>query len=341
MLLRVRGCAKSWPAVLAACALASGCASSPRSEATVHESARGSVYVSLDRVSDKSFQATHPIKLPPDVIARALRGLYVLEETSAAQAVFATQVKPVRAFSDEQIQFLAPSVAAALAEAVSDQRVEFRVVYPVPAGLLPEGKGAAVGSSRPYSPGPGLETTGGTLYVYGLSVHLTLTKYRHRPERPDTINMPNRRLPDPTGLSQREVLFFPREALRPETHQQTGFLGEPDLKTFVIDYELLARLPAAQPAAASPSAAQPETLAGEPAQPSSPVTGSATKPSAQKAATVEDLQSMKELIIKKDMELEVLKEEMRSLRRQLEEQAESQKPKGKKKPAPRSTEPDR
>ncbi|MBI4401320.1 MAG: hypothetical protein HY581_06795 [Nitrospirae bacterium] len=331
---------RSLLALSVACVIAAGCASSPRSEATVHESQRGSVYVSLDRVPDKSFQAAHPIKLPPDVIARALRGLYVLEETSAVQAVFATQVKPVRAFSDEQIQFLAPSVAAALAEAASDQRVEFRVVYPVPAGLLPEGKGAAVGSSRPYSPGPGLETTGGTLYAYGLSLHLTLTKYRHRPERPDTINMPNRRLPDPTGLAQREVLFLPAEALRPETHQQTGFLGEPDLKTFVIDYELLAKLPGAQPSAVSSPAAQPEkrTGASERTQPSSPADSRATKLAEPRAATAEELQSMKELIIKKDVELEAMKEELRALRRQLEQQAEPQQPNEKKKPAPRPQE---
>jgi len=46
-----------------------------------------------------------------------------------------------------------------------------------------------------------------------------------------------------------------------------------------------------------------------------------------------------ELIIKKDMEPEALKEDLRSLRQKLtEREAELQKPKGKKKPAPHSEE---
>jgi uncharacterized coiled-coil protein SlyX len=48
---------------------------------------------------------------------------------------------------------------------------------------------------------------------------------------------------------------------------------------------------------------------------------------------------LNELVIKKDMEPEALKEELRSLRRKLtEREAELQKPKGKKKPAPHSEE---
>jgi hypothetical protein len=99
--------------------------------------------------------------------------------------------------------------------------------------------------------------------------------------------------------------------------------------TLVVDYSLLATLPASQPSPAASSASH-----ALPAAASSPA-----KPAGQAAPTGEELQSVKELIIKKDMELEALKKELRSLRRQLtEREAEPQRPKGKKKPVPQSQE---
>ena len=81
-------------------------------------------------------------------------------------------------------------------------------------------------------------------------------------------------------------------------------------------------------------------LPTEGTQPSPSVQRSRVEPAEREASFSEDLQSMKELVIKKDMELEALKEEMRSLRRQLtEREAELQKPKGKRTPAPPSQEP--
>jgi hypothetical protein len=275
-------------------------------------------------------QAAHPITLSPGIIARVLRGVHIRDNRSTLQALFAAQPNLVRAFSDEDANFLAPLISTALAQAAPDQQVGFRIVQ---TGLpsYSQKAGAALGSSEPPLSLSPKETTAGTLYAHGRSLHLSLTLYRQRPRRPDTIGGANRYYPDPTGLDRGDVTFIPEAARRPDTYRQPGFLGQPLVTTLVIDYELLARLPEAQP----------EALAGtgEGAQPSSQAAGTATKPAEPKPATADDLQSMKELVIKKDMELEGLKEEMHSLRRQLEQQPESQKPKGKKKPAQRSQEP--
>ena len=65
----------------------------------------------------------------------------------------------VRAFKDEDIQFLAPLLVEGLARAASDQQVGFRVVQP---GML--------------------ESTRGSLYAYGQSLYLTVPWLTPRPE---------------------------------------------------------------------------------------------------------------------------------------------------------------
>lgn len=340
MQLRGRGWYWSVLVVSIASCLVASCASSPRPEMIIHESQKGSVY--LERASDRSFQATHPIKLEPSLIARVLRGVQLQERKGTMQTLFASQPKVVRAFSDEDVEFLAPLMATACSQAASDQQVGFRLTYPATGRSLSGGVGAGVGSSDPPLNSLGPETTSGTVYVYGLSLYLTLTQFRHVPERADTINMANRRLPDPTGLDRYQVLFVPEMARRSDTYNQSWLLGEPTLTTLIIDYELLAKLPSIQlepgmvPSTASPEAKPRPT---EATQPSPSAQRGLVMPAEGEAAPSEELQSMKELVIKKDMELEALKEELRSLRRQLSErEAEPQKPKGKKKPVPHSQE---
>jgi hypothetical protein len=292
----------------------------------IHESQKGAVY--LERIPDRKFQAAHPIKLEPSLLARVLRGVHVQDEKGTIQTLFAAQPKAVPAFSEEEVAFLASLIATALTQAAPDQRVGFRVSHLVSPSYS-QTVGAGVGSSEPPLSLSQLETTSGTIYAHGLSLHLTLTQYRHRPQRPDTISSPNRYYPDPTGLNRRDVTFVPEAARRPDTYRQSSLLADPDLTTLVIDYELLAKLPAQGPALPASTAAR------------SPVASpsDAAAPAEQAAPTAEELQSVKELIIKKDMELEALKEELRSLRRQLTEQeAEPQKSKGRRKPAPHSQE---
>jgi len=307
----------------------------------IHESQKGSVY--LERASDRSFQAAHPIKLDPSLIARVLHGVRLQERKGTIQTLFASQPGMVRGFSDEDAEFLAPLLSNAFSQAAFDQQVAFRLTYPSTGHSISGGVGAGVGSSDPPLGSLRPETTSGTVYANGLSLYLTLTQFRHVPERADTINMANRRLPDPTGLDRYHVLFVPEMARRPDSYRQSWLMGEPTLTTLIIDYDLLAKLPATQlePGLVPPTA-RPEAkpLPTEDTQPSPSVQRSRVEPAEREASSSEDLQSMKELVIKKDMELEALKEEMRSLRRLLTEQeGELPKPKGKKNPAPPSQEP--
>ena len=272
---------------LISCFLASGCASSPRPELTIHDSQRGAVY--LERIPDTSFQATHPITLESGTIARTLRGIHVRDDKNALQALFASQSATARAFSDEEADFLAPFIASAFARATPDQRIGFRIIQ-TGSPSYSQKEGAGVGSSEPPLTLAPRETTAGTFFAYGRSLHMSLTQYRRRPQKPDTIGGPNRYYPDPTGLDRRELVFLPKEAQRPDTYR----VGDADLSTLIIDYELLARLPdqPAAPVAVPPAAASP------------------VQPAAQPAATAQ--------------EVETLKKELQEIKRQLDEQQSKQ-----------------
>jgi hypothetical protein len=266
---------------LLACLITAGCAASPRPELTIHDSPRGTIY--LERIPDTSFQATHPITLSSAVIARALRGIHVRDDKNALQALFASPQAVARAFSDDDADFLAPLLASAFARATPDQRVSFRIVQ-TGTPSYSQKEGAALGSSEPPLTLAPQETTSGSLYAHGRSLHMSLARYRQRPRKPDTIGGPNRHYPDRTGLDRRELVFLPKEAQRPDDYR----VGETDSPTLVIDYELLARLPEQQ---AAPAQSQPETA--QPASAPAPATA---------------------------QEVEALKKELQEIKRQLNEQ---------------------
>jgi hypothetical protein len=256
-------------------------------------------------------------------------------DKSAVETLFDSKLKPTPVFSEQETGALALHLTAALSKAGPQQQVRFRLSHPVSPVAYQEREGAAVGSSQPAPYGPEPETTSGTLYAYGRSLYLTLDEYRQRPARPDAVNMPNRRLPDRTGLDRLRLglVFTPEAARRPDIFQQSGPMGDNRHTTLVIDYQLLATLPAAtsQPAAVPPAAkpepAQAPTSAGGPPRPEA---------SPAEAATSRELQSVKDLLIKKDLEMQELKEELRSIRKQLDEQEGARrqaKPKDKKRPA--------
>ena len=96
-----------------------------------------------------------------------------------------------------------------------------------------------MGSSEPPLRRAPVESTGGSLYAYGRSLYVTWPGIDIEAERPDTINLANRRLPDESGLANRTVLFVPETAKRPDSYRDSHSTDS----TLVIDYELLARLP--------------------------------------------------------------------------------------------------
>jgi hypothetical protein len=102
--------------------------------------------------------------------------------------------------------------------------------------------------------------------------------------------MANRRLPDNTGLINHTVLFVPEAAKRPESYLDARSTD----KTLVIDYELLAALPAST--GSPPLEPSPPPMAAPPA----------TKDKGEPA--------------KNESEIEALRKELEEIKRQLAEQ---------------------
>lgn len=292
------------------------CSMTPPTGKTLFEDARGTVF--LEQISDRSFQASHPINLEPALIARVLSGVLVQERQRALQAVLTGSSSTLPVFSAEEIQFLAPLLAKALATAATDQAVGFLVTSPRPGDSL-------LGYAT-------TETTAGSLYAYDLSLYFSLSQYRYAPARTNTENIAHRRLPDSSGLSDHALLFTPRFAQRSDNFHQPAAGASTD-KFLAIDYQLLQRVSplAAAPAQAAP---RPEQTTEPPRQDVSVLPSSQNPLNVQRTLEQRDdeIHTLKDLIIRKDLELDVLRQELQSIRRQLDDQTtrqDSQKRKNK------------
>ena len=208
--------------------------------------------------------------LSADTMARVLRGVVVKDRRGLLGNLVAGKPEVVRAFRDEDVEYLGPLLVEGLTRAASDQQVGFHVIQ---IGTLnsPQSVGPVFclssvrfpdtcSSEQPLGPGAA-ESTKGSLYAYGRSLYLTLTEYRHRLEQAETINMANRRISNPTGLANRTVHFVPESAKRPDSYRTAQSTDA----TLVIDYDLLAAMPAA-PDMRSTAAQPPTPVKGEPTQ---------------------------------------------------------------------------
>lgn len=276
--------------------LIEGCAHAPEVDTVVHEAPRGSV--TLERIPDRGVKAAHPFAIEEAVIARALSGVRVTERKTALQTAFSKQSSMTRAFSEEDIRFLAPFLTAALRQAAPDQQVGFQLHKYPPELSYSSKSGAGVGSSDPLLTNATLlETTSGHLLAQDQWLYLTVSEFRKRAEQSDTINMANRRLPDSTGQADKELVFEPKEALKP--NGKAGLFSSAPDTVFVIDYRQLAQLPAV----------------GEPL---APATGK--RPSDSNVppdAKEQDIKQIREDMKKKDVEIENLKKEMEDIRRDM------------------------
>ena len=181
----------------------SACATRPELDLTIHESDRGAVNV--ERIFDRSFRAAHPITLSADTMARVLRGVAVKEDRGPFGNLIIGRPGAVRAFRDEDIQFLAPLLAEGLTKAASDQQVGFRVIRP---GMNDLAKGS--------------------LYAYGRSLYLTVP----------WLTPLSSTGADPPALPP-TIFFIPELAKRPDTYHDARSTE----MTLIIDYDLLALLP--------------------------------------------------------------------------------------------------
>ncbi len=260
----------------------------------------------------RSFQATHPVDLNPQLIATILDGvrLQPARSQTGKQALPDPSATPV--FTGEDQAFLAPAIAKALTNMDPDQRVVFRVL-----------RHTATES----------EITTGSLFVNRPTIQITLRRFRvkssYGPE---------------TGLVGRQVTYSQPEAIVDNAPPQSWVLVEPRESTAAINYETVARL-AKTEVTAPPKQAEPDpTPAVAPvglSKPAGPTpaepdrTAVTTAPTAR-PSTSDDLQGMKDVLSKQERELEALREELKSMRQQLtEKDTPTLKPKSGKKPATR------
>jgi len=101
----------------------SACATGPDLDLTIHESERGGVYG--ERISDRSFQAAHPIALSADTMAWVFSGEVVKVNRGLLENLVAGKPEAVRAFRDEDVEYLAPLLVEGLTRTASDQRLGF------------------------------------------------------------------------------------------------------------------------------------------------------------------------------------------------------------------------
>jgi hypothetical protein len=121
----------------------------------LNQSAKESVH--LEEVSDRSFEASHPALIDQMTMLKVVKGVIADDASKNSTKMPASGSKPMRIFSDEDAEFLAPLLAQSLSQAKPEQIVGFTV-------------SSAAGS--------GTEPTAGTLYVRQGSVYLTIAPSR-------------------------------------------------------------------------------------------------------------------------------------------------------------------
>jgi hypothetical protein len=213
------------------CVVSTACGTTALTGKILFDDPRGTV--SLQTISDRSIQATHPINLEPALLAQVLKGIEVQDQGDRLfQRLLAGPSSPVPAFSEEQIQFLAPLLAEGLRKAAPDEHIEYRVqtMY----------EGSIFESST-------TETTAGSLYAYGRQLYVTLSQYRYAPTRTN-INVRNINYQsvglDYSGLKNRILLFTPSAAQRSDSFDPPP-AGKSTDRFLAIDYQLLQNAPAA------------------------------------------------------------------------------------------------
>ena len=272
--------------------------------------------------SVSGLQASHPIILEPATILASLQGLSLgPDSTAGPTSSDSPPVIPV--FSQDDSQFLAPLIGTALSAATTNQYVIFRVfATPIAFGAAQHSGNKSESAESPMPAIP-REETAGALYVHGRALHITLTKYRaprHSVHTPDHGNASS------TGLVGRTLLFSPASTMRPGLYRRDALPLPAELPSVVVDYQALPRMvkqPAPSSFPMSDSQPPPAPMAGMP--------GPQTAPPV--AHTTEEVRELKELVVKKDLELERMRDEIKQLRQELRDLAAQQRgPAGPRKP---------
>jgi len=269
------------------CLVGTACGTTGQTGKILFDDPRGTV--SLQTIPDRSIHATHPINLEPALLAQVLKGIQVQDQGDHMfQKLLAGPSSPVPAFSDEQIQFLAPLLAEGLRTASPDQQIEYRVQTSYEGSMLEA---------------TSTETTAGSLYAYGRQLFVTLSQYRYSKTRAN-VNVRNINYQsvgmDYTGLSHHILLFTPKAAQRSDSFDPPP-TGKSTDRFLAIDYQLLQHAPVATTGRTAP-----ESVSDTSAQ--------ATEALAKREA---EIQALRDRVNKNASEMETLRKELQSVQDQL------------------------
>lgn len=285
--------------------LTASCLTPPRVETPIYHGKKTAV--SLVTVPVESFRASHPKDLEPDTLAAVLRGLRIHHQKGSVQNWMAGAEQATRVFSEQDITVLVPHLVEALSQATPEEQVVFNVVQ--------------VDGDQPGN-------TGGALSAHGSTLHVTIARYRFNPDRPALVSLPTHQIPDPTGLNKRHVSFIPKAALEPTPKSNAPSFDQP-AQTLAINLNTLSR---ALADVESETSAPPERMrkpASSPEAPKASTPRSGAAPPKKRPSNDErgerderdkEVERLKDLVIKKDLEIEALKDALERLRRQVEEQ---------------------
>lgn len=278
------------------CLFVSACAMSRTVEDTIFaDGPRGAVL--LQRVDDPWFTTAHPVSMSPLLLTHVFRGVQL-------QAVPEDPTTEKRVFSDEETAFLGPLISTALSKATKNQLVAFRVTH---------------------DSGSGSERTGGHLFTRGRILHLWLTHYRANGASNDLGAMRDRQVRHPRGLTPRQLRFVPEMVQQSTRNQPPDVIDPPPLATLMIDYTMLAS------ALKLPSETTPSQALHGDGPPRNHAEMQSARPGHDRplphdispSPTDEETQALKDVVKEQALELDALKEDVRTLRRRLSEMERS------------------
>jgi hypothetical protein len=200
------------------------CAAKTANISMVHEDARGSIFV--EELQDTDLRATHPQNLELATLRRVLQGVIVQPRQGTLTTLVFGESRKLRAFSDEEIDYLSPFLLHGLAQAGPSQAVGFVLRHGTRFGPL--------------------ETRGSFLAVDS-SLLLRVSEFRYQRATGTTDGGRGRMVSDTNGLDQRVLAFQPDVALRDDIEATLRIPGPRNQATLIVDYRRLARLPDSQP----------------------------------------------------------------------------------------------
>ena len=266
--------------MLGAGSLISSCSVPRLTPVLVHEGAYDVVV--LEPLSSE-IPAQHPVFIGQRVMETILHALYVQDDERLLQRLLSGRTSPTAVFSEEQSAIVSRVLVTALARATPQQQVMFRLSHP-------EGQGE--------------ETTQGILYCAEPFLYFTLQQF-HRSQFDIPADKPGRQLPDRTGLGSRRLIF--------QLPSDTGDMAKNKSPTsLIINYVRLQQWLASRDAADATTTGRLSPLSSPTDLETSGLEKKDQVPAGRRTS------SLNELIVRKDLEIESLKEELRSLQQALE-----------------------